>query len=105
MSVSIIPLTLIVIFILVVSGYAIQTSLSRHNNRASQFDESRMLAAETLPSLQLTLDETDKWETLAINLLHNNRELSAIELVQKNTGLDFEEARVKLYKLEDADAE
>lgn len=46
-------------------------------------------------------DELDKWEVLAIHWLHEGRELSAIELVQRQTGLDFEAAKVKLYKLEE----
>ncbi len=94
--------SLFVFATLILSAYLIRSSLAARQ-RTQQYDESRFLTAESMPNISLTLDETDKWETLAINLLHAERELSAIELVQNNTGLDFQEARVKLYKLEEAE--
>ena len=93
-----------VFVVLVLTAYLVRNSLHNRRTTALQYDETRFLSAESMPAFELTLDETDKWETLAVSLLQQKRELSAIELVQKNTGLDFEEARVKLYKLEDAEA-
>lgn len=41
------------------------------------------------------------WETAALDHLRHARELSAIELVQRHTQLDFEAAKLKLYKLDE----
>lgn len=58
--------------------------------------------SETQDKIGLLVANTDDWETTAIAFLRQQNELTAIELVQQNTGLDFEQSRVKLYKLDDA---
>lgn len=52
--------------------------------------------------ISLLVEDTDDWESIAIALFRQKQELSAIELVQESTGLDFEQSRVKLYKLDGA---
>lgn len=92
-------------FVLITIIFAIYLARQRRQvqQRVQQNEENNFLTSESMPPLLLSLDETEQWEILALNLLHDKRELSAVELVQKHTGLNFPEAQIKLYKLEEAE--
>lgn len=70
----------------------------RHHDRgvAEQINMSDPLNA---PVAALPDPDVLDWEYEAVNLLRDGRELGGIKIVRQQTGLDYEEAKVKLLKL------
>ena len=72
----------------------------QHHDRtvAAQINMSEPVSA---PVAALPDPDVLDWEYEAVNLLRNGRELAAVKVVRDNMGVDYEEAKVKLLKLDE----
>lgn len=74
----------------------------RNRQLRTQLNQSTATAIPDSLQEAFTLTQFDEdWEACAVRWFREERELSAIELVQQQTGLDFEKAKVKLLKLDE----
>ena len=69
--------------------------------RAQRNQSTAMAISDNLQEAFALTEFDEDWEACAVRWFRQEKELSAIELVQQQTGLDFEKAKVKLLKLDE----